>query len=307
MGRARGLKGGKPGEGEPGTMLFAELVEKYHGCEAGRLSSRTQQEKKPQLQFWLEQFGAVQLDQVTPKLVSAGVAVLAGRGWKAGTVNAYLGALSRVFRFACQVLACIDRNPCQSVKPLRVPARDRVQPRWLSRGEMEALGQACRESSCTALWPVLVVMLLTGARIGEVKGLKWSAVDLEAGHVLFLERGRRRVPLRGAALDVMRLRYENRRQGASYCFASPTENRPLDFRHSWEKAVDQAGLSGVKPSDVQATVIDGLYRDGLSAEDLAQLVGVKSVAAIVRLLSPAGRRGRVDAALEKMSAELFPG
>jgi integrase len=52
---------------------------------------------------------------------------------------------------------------------------------WLKHDEAERLIAACSPH----LQPLVITLLYTGARIGEVLWLEWSNVDLERRHVTF--------------------------------------------------------------------------------------------------------------------------
>jgi integrase len=76
---------------------------------------------------------------------------------------------------------CIERellnvSPCDHVKaPPRPAARDRV----LSDGELAAIWQGA-DALGFPFGPVIKLLMLTGQREGEVAGMAWSEIDLEA-------------------------------------------------------------------------------------------------------------------------------
>jgi integrase len=82
-----------------------------------------------------------------------------------------------IFKWAMRRAAAIEFNPMTDLDgPQPLKARDRV----LSDEEIKAFWQAASELS----WPfenVFKVLLLTGQRRGEVAGMRWREVDLDAG------------------------------------------------------------------------------------------------------------------------------
>jgi integrase len=82
--------------------------------------------------------------------------------------NTLRNALNRAIR-----LGLIDRNPAAHVEVPRLP-QTRVQP--LSPAQAERLLEAARTSRLEAFY---VLALATGARRGELLGLKWTDVDLD--------------------------------------------------------------------------------------------------------------------------------
>lgn len=75
-------------------------------------------------------------------------------------------------------------NPCRRV----VKYKEKKRERYLSEKELTLLGEALRERDKSEYWAAVLairLLLLTGARLGEVLSLKWEYVDFERG-LLFL-------------------------------------------------------------------------------------------------------------------------
>ena len=88
----------------------------------------------------------------------------------------------------------IPRNAAAPVKPPR-PRREEIRP--LNREQVRALFEAAREDRLEVLY---VVAVTAGLRRGELQGLKWEDLDLEAGSLQVrrtLSEPRGGVPLRG--------------------------------------------------------------------------------------------------------------
>lgn len=71
----------------------------------------------------------------------------------------------------------VASNPCASVKPPRVP---RTEQRVLSQREVSQLVRAANGND---LYPLVVLALSTGARVGELAALLWRFVDLDLGQI----------------------------------------------------------------------------------------------------------------------------
>jgi integrase len=74
----------------------------------------------------------------------------------------------------------IARNPTDGVKPPETPQGVAKEARALALDEVRTLLEEARGDRLEALY---VVALCTGLRRGEVLGLKWSDIDLEAAPI----------------------------------------------------------------------------------------------------------------------------
>jgi integrase len=93
------------------------------------------------------------------------------------TVNHLYGFLTTALKRAVD-LGLIARNPCDRVKPPKVPRGERPV-----LTEAETLRLLETASSTTSFLPVLLAVT-TGLRRSELFGLKWEDVDLERGTLM---------------------------------------------------------------------------------------------------------------------------
>ena len=78
--------------------------------------------------------------------------------------------------------------------------------RFLSDLERDRLLEACQASTNRFLFTAVALALSTGARRGELLGLKWKDVDVKEGKITLYDTKNgdiRPLPLRGLALKLM--------------------------------------------------------------------------------------------------------
>jgi integrase len=90
----------------------------------------------------------------------------------------YLAALSHALSFAVKERRLMERNP---VGDIRRKSERRGRTRFLSDDDHDALLKACEKSAWPALRSLVLLAIATGARKGELTGLKWADVDLTKG------------------------------------------------------------------------------------------------------------------------------
>ncbi|WNI15714.1 tyrosine-type recombinase/integrase [Actinacidiphila sp. ITFR-21] len=128
--------------------------------------------------------GAHKLDRLKPEHIERLYAAMQAGGSKAATAH----QVHRTFRTALNEAVrrgYLGRNPVQLAKAPRV-REEEVEPYTVD--EVKRLLAKAGERRNSARWAVALAL---GLRQGEVLGLKWTDVDLDAG-VLVVRRSRRR-------------------------------------------------------------------------------------------------------------------
>ncbi len=168
----------------------------------------------------------------------------------------------------------LELNPWEATpRPAREVSRERV----LSDAELAALWHAA--GTLGHPWaPILRLLILTGQRRGEVAGMRWGELDLEAG--LWSLPGARTknhrphtLPLPPEALEV--LEAVPRHHGAELVFEGPRRNVPSGFgkvKARLDTAIAAAARQAGRPAapwtlhDIRRTVATGLQRLGVRLE-----------------------------------------
>jgi integrase len=191
------------------------------------------------------------------------------------TANRVVEFVGSVFRYAA-VCGLVPRghNPAGHVQGFREQRRER----FLNSTELGLLGDAIREAETTGIpWKfdkeqpnakhipkngrtkigphvaaAVRLLILTGARLREILGLKWEYVDLERGLLLLPDSktGRKAIILNAPALAILR---ELPRVDV-HVIASEIENQPRhDLSKPWKLITTRADLVGVRIHDLRHT------------------------------------------------------
>jgi integrase len=259
-----------------------------------------------QLRWWRVRLGHCLLNDVTPALLAEHRDKLArgdDRRRATSTVRRYLAALSHAFTVAVKEWGWLDDSPMRKVTKPREP-RGRV--RFLSDQERHQLLEECQASRNPYLHTIVVLALATGARRGELLGLRWPDVDLKRATLTFQETKngeRRAVPLTGPALALMRQHATVRRLDTTLVFPNTTGRRPGGIREAWKYAVKRAGIVDFRFHDLRHTAASYLAMSGASLAEIAEVLGHKTLAMVKRYahLSEAHTRGVV----ERMNRAVF--
>ncbi len=191
----------------------------------------------------------------------------------------------------------IPRNVCEAVKPPR-PQKREIAP--LSPDQARRFLEACQGEQLEALF---VLAVHTGMRQGELLGLHWEDVDLEAGAlrvrralaqtndgpVLTAPKGaksRRRIKLTGAAVEALK-RHKAAQNAERLRFGGLWEDRGLVFPNRTgrflspslltdgplKRPLERAGLSPIRFHDLRHTCATILLSRGVHAKLVQELLG----------------------------------
>jgi integrase len=255
---------------------LAEVIERFL-AGPGKAWPRDRQKY---LGRWKDKLGRSTLAALTRAEVIKARDEFAATGISNATCNRMVAYLSKALSTAQHDWALIDTNPCQKVK--LTEGRGRV--RYLSEQELVALREAVAEQTDLPDLALLVeAALRTGARAGELTGLKWGDLDLEAGVALLskTKNGERRLlPIRGKLLDALR----TKPRVSPYVFTSPgrkgREGKVTFGRIQYDKdfraAVKAAGIENFRFHDLRHTAASTLVQNGVGLYDVQHLLGHKS-------------------------------
>lgn len=254
----------------------AEMVDRYCAEVLPQKARNTQLSQYGQLAFWKSQIGRLKLSQVTTPDIAKGKAALAPKG--NSTINSYFAALSHCYTVAIKEWEWCENNPVQNVR--RLPGtQERV--RMLTDAERARLLFYAKLVPCPYLYTIVVVTLSTGPRKSEIRNMKFSDYDHARGRIVLNETKngeRRTVRLFGHARELMGALYQSRQPDQGYFFPSPQDpRRPVDFRYSWEMALEKAEIPNFCFHDLRHTAASYLALQGATLQDIKEILGHRSI------------------------------
>ena len=285
---------------------FDALAKDYVETVLPEFAAKERLTRERQLAWWSEQFAGLSLADITPDRISKARDNLTAETFSRGrpqkhpqtgelippkefkrsgsTVNRYIAALSHALSFAVKERRLIQRNP---VSDIRRKPEPRGRTRFLSDDDRARLLKACGESAWPALQALVLLAITTGARKGELIGLKWDDVDLKKGRALVTETKNdepRTLPLAGKALEALRaLKLKNSVRSA-YVFPR-LSGLPGPYEHfdtHWYVALEAAKIEDFHFHDLRHTTASMLAAQGASLLEIADVLGHKTLAMVKR-------------------------
>jgi integrase len=271
---------------EAKRTTLSDLIDRYRKEFVPNAGLRSSHDRLEYLSFWNAELGALMLAEVTPaKIVSARNKLLntttrRNDKMSPASVNRYCAALRHCLNIGVREFGVLDDNPMRKVRQMTEP-RGRV--RFLTAAEREALLSECGAHS-ESLRLILVLALSTGARRGEILGMRWPDVDLKRGTLTFQETKngeRRSTPLTGYAAELMRDQAKVRQIGSDLVFPG-TKGNPLQIGKMFAEAVERAGIQDFHFHDLRHTAASALAMNGATLAEIAEVLGHKTLQMVKR-------------------------
>jgi integrase len=173
-------------------------------------------------------------------------------------------------------------NPLSRIARLKEP-RGRI--RFLSDDERDTLLKECEDSDHPHLYAVVILALSTGARKNEILNLRWPDIDLPRQAFTIHDtknNDRRRLPLSGLALKLIRRKSKIRRLDCDFVFAQQRNPKPADIDREFARARDAAGIKDFRFHDLRHSAASYLAMNGASLAEIAAVLGHKTLAMVAR-------------------------
>jgi len=277
-------------DAEAKKHTLAELIDRYIDIELPQRKSDNEKFKM-QLLWWKGKIGACLLSDVTPSLLSQCKELLGteespkpknGKTTRSNaTVNRYMACLSIVLTKAVKEWQWMDENPMMKVTKMKEP-RGRI--RFLSDDERKKLLEECKKLSYE-LYLVALIAISTGARFGEITGLKWQNIDFENSlfHFMDTKNGEDRgVPIPSIVHEELKEFSKVRSIKSDYIFIRPDGKKLIYFRTKFDDAVENAKIENFRFHDLRHTAASYLAMNGASLLEIAEILGHKTLAMVQR-------------------------
>jgi integrase len=229
-----------------------ELWERYEREHLPQKAPRTQVDERIMWQkIILPRFGRTKVADITHDDVDAfhrDITIVRGTPVRA---NRTVEVLRRAFNLAIR-WKWRDDNPASGVR--RNPEEKRN--RYLNKVEIAALARALNEHSEPMSANAIKLLMLTGARRGEVLGATWEMFDLENGvwtkpSAHTKQRRVHRVPLSSPAIQLLAAMKDAAQHAAEatstpcnpFVFPGANDKPMTDIKRTWASVCRKAGLA----------------------------------------------------------------
>lgn len=157
-------------------LKFEEAANAYWDAKAVKLRPATQSAYGASLKHLQQQWASALLDDITVSSVARFVSAMEARGYAGWTIKGTLTVLGRIFDHAARHEGWHGNNPVRALERDERPKSDEREKRILTGDELDRL-IAAMEPQYRLLFAFAAA---TGARLGEVLGIRWHGIDFDA-------------------------------------------------------------------------------------------------------------------------------
>lgn len=261
-------------------MLLADAVDKWQAWHETQVSPSSVRAYDPPVADIKDWFRGKRLAEVRADEVDAFLRGLAARGFAKRTVEVRRDCLNMTYNYAILQRWC-ETNPCAPVSLPKGLKKTRREP------PSEEVLRAVESGEKVGIGLFAYLLLYTGLRRGELLGLRWDDVDLEAG-VIHVRRSvyfvgqepRLKLPKSEAGeREVMildKLRPILEKGGKGYLFGGISPLTRGQFEKGWRDWKKEHGIS-VSPHQFRHAFATMLYEAGVADGDAMEILGHASI------------------------------
>lgn len=267
-----------------------------------KTNKRSYRDDEYRMKQLLDWFGPRVADSITPQEIERALTDAAeSRKWCPATANRHRSLLSMTYRLAIRD-GKVRENPVRQVPRRR---ENNVRTRFMDAKEEVKLRTKIRVLH-PEREPEFDLALHTGMRRNEQHHLRWQDVNLGTGIITIPQTkngGKRHVPINSVAERALKTLSQGR-NGSEYVCLGPDQRERRDWERWFEDCIGQAGIPDFRWHDLRHTFASRLAMAGVPLRTLAELLGHKTLAMVMRYahLAPAHLREAVERIAETPTA-----
>ncbi len=249
---------------------MAELWNEYQKIHLPTLSPRSQTDQRGMWKnYILPDLSAVAVRELTSRQIDRLHAKISEA--TPTRANRVLEVLRKALNLSIR-WGWIDQNPADGFRRNAEHSREK----YLTKAEYERVFLALDRMPNRKAADAIRLLILTGARRGEVLGLEWQDLDLELGiwnrppHKS-KDRKRKRVPVSNEALILLRAMRET--ADGSFLFPTSTGSHLPDINRPWRWLRAETEMPDLRVHDLRHSFASILVSSGETLETIGKLLG----------------------------------
>jgi integrase len=197
--------------------------------------------------------------------------------------NRTAALLSKMFNLAVKRWQWLSVNPVQGLQRNQEIKRER----YLANGELQRLTEALAVHEDKQAANIVRMLLLCGARRGEVFAMRWENLNLTDGTwtkpaSTTKQKKSHSVPLSAPARQLLAELSKNAEANAEYVFPGRWGGHRTEIRRAWRDLCRAANIKGLRVHDIRHSYASQLVSSGFGLPVIGALLGHSQPATTAR-------------------------
>jgi integrase len=203
------------------------------------------------------------------------------------TANRYLENVSKMYNLAIENEWC-NKNPVKKESKFKLK---NYTVRYLTKTEekrlLKAFDKLPNKERYIYLKEMVIVALNTGFRLGNIRNLKWSNINLEFRFIELLEnKGNKHIKI--YMNDTLFELFSNKKRESEYIWINPYTNKPyFKIYNTWNNVKKIADLENFRFHDLRHTVGTRLAKTGVAPTVIKEILAHSSIQTTMRYVHTA--------------------
>lgn len=259
-----------------GELIVGELFDIYYKRHALPHTKRPEDIKWHFDTYIKKSFGSKKISDVSQKMVDTWHKSLGSNNGKV-TANRALALFKTMFNSAISWDLWSGRNPADAVKRFKEKARCRI----VSLAELDKLYVALREEPNKDIRDFFMMLLITGARRGNVQSMSWDDISLdgESWNIPETKNGESlNLPLVSSALSILKGRFVNDEKPKGYVFTGAGKTGHIvEPKKAWARVLDRVEIKDLRIHDLRHVFGSYLAATGANQFIIRDAMGHKDI------------------------------
>lgn len=272
------------------SLTFAQAAQQWldHHSAVNKAPSSFASDKRLLSKDILPVLGSLKLRKITARHIEEVIANLKKRDLKNSTVRRVLDVVKPIFNYFIRRRVLVF-NPVMAIQPVK---QSEVDYRYWTQGEaslfLEYTQRKYAGTKHHAFYLLYKVALHTGMRLGELRGLQWSAIDFQNRQIKVSQSycgvakairqttksGKiRHVPLGDSIYDDLREAYGKRESDLVFHLQGKILDKSNLRNRHFDKDIKEAGVSKIRIHDMRHTFASHYVMNGGNVYALQAILG----------------------------------
>ena len=157
-------------------MRLFDFLDRFFDEYSINWNGNTKKSNKNRLKFIKDNFNNISLNKINTYTMQQEFNKISKKGYKKSYINIIKAFLNSAFKYAIKIMKILETNPLTDIT---INGKISIKKRAFTIDELEELKNFLSVPKKRKYYHLFIVLLNTGARVGEILALGWENIDFE--------------------------------------------------------------------------------------------------------------------------------